>query len=69
MQIIFGSEKEINILRQFAFDCSTNFDCDEDAHTYGTTCRSCYATAILAHFGTRPGTGGPSIGCTAGDGG
>ncbi len=31
----------------FARDCRDNWDCDEDAHRYGTTCRACEAKRVL----------------------
>ena len=38
----------ISRLREYVRDCAKNWDCDEDAHTYGTTCRKCDAEALLA---------------------
>lgn len=32
-----------NALRDFA----DNFDCDQDAHKYGTTCRACTSSEVL----------------------
>lgn len=35
-------------------DIATNFDCDKDAHTRGTTCRACAATEVLDKFEKKP---------------
>jgi hypothetical protein len=34
-------------LVEFARDCRDNWDCDEDAHRHGTTCRKCAAAEVL----------------------
>ena len=34
-------------LEDFARECCDNFDCDEDAHRYGTLCRKCEARTVL----------------------
>lgn len=39
--------EELTKLRRFAKNCHENFDCDEDAHKYGTPCRSCEASILL----------------------
>jgi hypothetical protein len=39
---------EADELRAFASDCYKNWDCDGDAHRYGTTCRACEAASILS---------------------
>lgn len=36
----------IRTLRNFR----DNWDCDEDAHAHGTTCRACEAADVLSHF-------------------
>lgn len=38
----------IAALEAFARDVGNNYDCDSDAHKYGTRCRSCEAKKILA---------------------
>jgi hypothetical protein len=50
-----GREKEViaiyervKKLEDFARDIRDNYDCDEDAHKYGTTCRSCKAKEMLS---------------------
>lgn len=35
-------------LRSFVEDVATQFDCDLDAHKYGTQCRQCDAQELLA---------------------
>jgi len=34
-------------LLEFAFDCFANYDCDTDAHKYGTRCRKCEAERVI----------------------
>ena len=34
-------------LEEFARDIAENWDCDDDAHKYGTRCRACSALEIL----------------------
>lgn len=41
-------EAQVRMLREFARECATNFDCDRDAHRYQTFCRQCEARAALA---------------------
>lgn len=33
--------------KDFIRDCAENFDCDNDAHVFGTLCRKCEAKEIL----------------------
>jgi hypothetical protein len=35
-------------LYEFARQCASNFDCDADAHRYGTYCRACSARDVIA---------------------
>ena len=35
-------------MEKFVKDCRDSWDCDNDAHKYGTTCRSCEAKKILS---------------------
>ena len=46
-QILRAALLEINILRSFVQDCKVNWDCDSDAHKYGTRCRACEAEKLL----------------------
>jgi len=48
-------KSDVNKLREklarvnaLLLDIAVNFDCDEDAHNYGTLCRSCAANQFLA---------------------
>ena len=34
-------------LEAFVINCRDDFDCDEDAHKYGTTCRACSAKKLI----------------------
>jgi hypothetical protein len=34
-------------LREFVRSCAISFDCDADAHKYGTFCRACEAKKLL----------------------
>ena len=34
-------------LEQFVNECRDDFDCDQDAHRYGTTCRACAAAELM----------------------
>lgn len=38
---------ELEELRAFARDIRDNYDCDDDAHRHGTTCRACEAEKVL----------------------
>ncbi len=40
---------EVLALREFARDCAMNWDCDSDAHKYGTPCRVCDAQEVLTN--------------------
>lgn len=50
--------------REFARDISRNYDCDNDAHRYGTSCRCCDAEellgAIAAHLAATASPTGPA---------
>lgn len=35
--------------REVLLDIRDNFDCDQDAHKYGTHCRACVARAALSY--------------------
>jgi len=37
----------ITELEDFVRDTAENYDCDKDAHTHGTRCRTCEATKLL----------------------
>lgn len=39
--------EEVERLRSFAHGVAVNYDCDQDAHKYGTPCRSCEAQKAL----------------------
>ncbi len=43
-------EEQLNLLIGFVKDCATNWDCDSDAHKYGTTCRACGAQKLLSQI-------------------
>ena len=43
----------INELEYFVRDVATNYDCDSDAHRYGTRCRQCEANKLLSKNGER----------------
>lgn len=43
----------------FAYDVRDNYDCDPDAHKYGTTCRCCEAAKVLEKAGSYQ----PEAGC------
>lgn len=34
-------------LEEFLKTCSDDFDCDHDAHVWGTFCRTCVADSVL----------------------
>lgn len=38
----------VSEMEEFIKDCRDFWDCDEDAHKYGTLCRSCEAKKILS---------------------
>lgn len=40
--------QERDELKSFVLDVRDNWDCDLDAHKYGTTCRSCEAKRLTA---------------------
>ena len=39
--------KRVKLLEAFAVDIRDNYDCDSDAHKYGTPCRCCEAEYVL----------------------
>lgn len=39
---------KIAMLHEFARECANNWDCDSDAHKYGTLCRACEAKKALS---------------------
>ena len=41
------AERRVAKLEEFARDMAENWDCDDDAHKYGTRCRACAALEIL----------------------
>jgi hypothetical protein len=41
-------QERIRRLEEFAKGIAENYDCDADAHRYGTTCRCCEARRVLA---------------------
>lgn len=43
---ILGDNKKSQY--EFIRDCATNWDCDEDAHKYNTTCRKCDAQSLFS---------------------
>ena len=47
LQEVERRDKRLKKLRAFARDVANNFDCDEDAHKYNTTCRACAAHNLL----------------------
>ena len=48
MATIAKQAAEIEQLREFARYIRDNYDCDADAHKYGTPCRCCEARHLLA---------------------
>lgn len=44
---VVGLEKKIEALKELARDIRDNWDHDDDAHRYGTSCRVCMATEVL----------------------
>ncbi|MCP4393153.1 MAG: hypothetical protein GY804_02640 [Alphaproteobacteria bacterium] len=40
-------ERKLKIAVEVLREIRDNFDCDEDAHKYNTTCRSCFASEAL----------------------
>ena len=47
-QQLITSQKQNALLRECLRDIRDNFDCDSDAHKYGTPCRCCSAKEALA---------------------
>jgi hypothetical protein len=45
------AKKERAVLVNFAKHINRNYDCDSDAHKYGTPCRCCKAAEVLAEVG------------------
>lgn len=45
---------ELDALRSFARDVRDNYECDSDAHKYGTRCRACEAAKVLIAEPTQP---------------
>ena len=41
------SVERLSALEKFIRDCAVSFDCDKDAHRYGTQCRACDAEKLL----------------------
>lgn len=41
--------ERVNKLEQFLVGLSANYDCDSDAHKYGTPCRSCSAENLMRY--------------------
>ncbi len=46
------ARKRIAELEEFAREVRDNYDCDSDAHRYGTMCRACEAEKVLPKEGT-----------------
>lgn len=44
---ISSLQKRLNTALELIRDLRDNWDCDEDAHKYGTGCRACSATELL----------------------
>jgi len=40
---------KVSNMEDFIKDCRDDFDCDKDAHKYGTMCRACAALRLLPH--------------------
>ena len=40
--------KRVEEMESFISDISSDFDCDSDAHRYGTTCRCCYREMYIS---------------------
>lgn len=40
-------KKQVDFIR----DIATNWDCDQDSHTYNTPCRKCEAIKLLKEMG------------------
>ena len=47
-----GEDQPPNV-KAFLRDVAENFDCDSDAHKYGTTCRACEAAVLLQSLSAR----------------
>ncbi len=43
-------KRQVEVLEEFARDVLHGFDCDADAHRYGTMCRCCTAAKILGEI-------------------
>lgn len=43
---------------EFLKDCAEGFDCDPDAHIYGSLCRACRAKELLRYLETTDETDG-----------
>ena len=43
-----AAQAQIRVLRESLDDFAHNWDCDDDAHKYGTPCRACAAEEALA---------------------
>lgn len=54
-------KRQVEVLTAFAKDCIDDFDCDSDAHKYGTMCRCCSADKILSEIEKKKGGGGANV--------
>lgn len=52
-RMLFDAVSYIESLESFVRDIRDNFDCDSDAHKYGTTCRCCEAMAVIENYPRR----------------
>ena len=44
---VMQARRYVENLLSFTRDCANNYDCDSDAHKYGTQCRACAARQLL----------------------
>lgn len=44
------AKPQIHDLMEFARDVADNWDCDSDAHKYGTPCRACQAKGLREKY-------------------
>lgn len=45
--MLAAREAKLKQAMDFVRDCAENYDCDADAHRYGTMCRACSAKRVL----------------------
>lgn len=60
-QTIGALESQLAEARAALEDVRDNYDCDEDAHRHGTTCRCCLAKDTLAKLDAQPAPGSGGV--------